>query len=321
MIRLAWRLARPNMLSSAVLLAAVIAYAVLTNRAMTGYLRTSGLDACLDTGGDCDLLMETFKDKFDIVINSFELLIFLPMLIGVFWGGPLIARELEHGTHRLVWTQSHGRARWLAARLGVYLAGAVAVAAVMTEVMTWWFTAVDRIQVNGTATFGRLNSDVFDFRGIVPLAYTAFAFAVGAAAGAVFKRTIPAMVATLVVYLPTKIAVGLWREHFQPPITESYAFGADNPRAGKGDWQVSHQVIDKTGAVINRISVPDACRVIVDKTQMQACVAEQGGYRFVDTYHPVERFWTFQLIESGIFVGLAAVLLAGAVWWVVRRLG
>ena len=36
----------------------------------------------------------------------------LPAVIGVFWGAPLVARELENGTHRLVWTQSISRTRW-----------------------------------------------------------------------------------------------------------------------------------------------------------------------------------------------------------------
>ncbi len=321
MIRLAWRLARPNMVSSAVLLAAVGVYVVLTHRAIAGYLSSSGLDACLDAGGDCEMQAQAFNDRFDDVINSFTLLNLVPLLIGVFWGGPLIARELEQGTHRLVWTQSHGRVRWLVARLGVYLAGAVALAAIMTEVTTWWFRPIERIQVEGAAAFGRLNQDVFDFRGIVPLAYTVFAFAVGAAAGAVFKRTVPAMAATLVVYLPVKIAVALRREHYQEPFTATYDFGTGNPRAGKGDWQVTHNVVDRTGAVVDRIPVSDACRVMADKAAVQACVQREGGYRFVDTYHPLERFWTFQLIESGIFVGLAAVVLGVAVWWVVRRLG
>ena len=42
-----------------------------------------------------------------------------PALIGVFWGAPLVARELEAGTHRLVWTQSVTRTRWLATKLGL----------------------------------------------------------------------------------------------------------------------------------------------------------------------------------------------------------
>lgn len=320
MIRLAWRLARPNVVSSVLLLAAVIVYAVLTNRAITGYLDSSGLTACIDAGGDCEMLAEAFNQKFDDVINSFTLINLVPLLLGIFWGGPLIARDLEQGTHRLVWTQSHGRGRWLAARLGLYLAGAVAVAAVMTALTTWWFKPIEHIQVEDADLFARLNQDVFDFRGIVPLAYTVFAFAIGAAAGALFKRTVPAMVATLVIYLPVKIAIVLQREHYQEPLTETYALGTTNPRVGKGDWQISHHVLDKAGTVVNRISVPDTCRVLAEKSAMQACVAEQGGFRFVDTYHPAERFWTFQLIESGIFVGMAAVLLGGAVWWVARRL-
>ena len=43
----------------------------------------------------------------------------LPALIGLFWGAPLIARELEAGTHRLVWNQSITRTRWLAVKLGL----------------------------------------------------------------------------------------------------------------------------------------------------------------------------------------------------------
>ena len=43
----------------------------------------------------------------------------LPALIGLFWGAPLIARELEAGTHRLVWNQSVTRGRWLAVKLGL----------------------------------------------------------------------------------------------------------------------------------------------------------------------------------------------------------
>ena len=35
-------------------------------------------------------------------------------MIGAFWGAPMVARELETGTHRLVWNQSVTRTRWLA---------------------------------------------------------------------------------------------------------------------------------------------------------------------------------------------------------------
>jgi ABC-type transport system involved in multi-copper enzyme maturation permease subunit len=47
------------------------------------------------------------------------LLLIAPALVGMFWGAPLVARELESNTFRLAWTQSVPRVRWLAAKLGV----------------------------------------------------------------------------------------------------------------------------------------------------------------------------------------------------------
>ena len=37
-------------------------------------------------------------------------------------------------------------------------------------------------------------------------------------------------------------------------------------------------------------------------------------------YHPASRFWLFQGIETALFLGLAAALLAVTVWWVTRRI-
>jgi hypothetical protein len=217
MTRLTLRLARPNVLASIALLAAVALYAVLTRRAMSTNLDTSGLNACLASGGDCVALARDFTHKFNFVISSYRWINLVPLLTGMFWGGPLIAREVEQATHRLAWTQSVSRGRWLATKLGIYLLGATAVAAALTQVMTWWFAPIEGVEDD----FGRLNPDVFDFRGIVPIAYTLFAFALGAAAGAVFKRTVPAMAVTLVAYLPIKIGGQVLRGHYLAPLKVS----------------------------------------------------------------------------------------------------
>ena len=42
-----------------------------------------------------------------------------PLLVGLFWGAPVLAREFERGTHRLAWTQSVPRRAWLVVKLGV----------------------------------------------------------------------------------------------------------------------------------------------------------------------------------------------------------
>ena len=51
------------------------------------------------------------------IIDTVNLTIAAPLVLGLFWGAPLIAREIETGTHTLVWTQGVSRRRWLAGKL------------------------------------------------------------------------------------------------------------------------------------------------------------------------------------------------------------
>jgi hypothetical protein len=50
-----------------------------------------------------------------------------------------------------------------------------------------------------------------------------------------------------------------------------------------------------------------------------ACV-HAHGWLYTATWQPADRFWLFQGIESAIFFGLAAALLALAFWWVRSRI-
>ena len=52
----------------------------------------------------------------------------VPALIRLFWGAPLVSRELETGAFRLAWTQSVTRTRWLAVKLAAAGLAAMAVA-------------------------------------------------------------------------------------------------------------------------------------------------------------------------------------------------
>jgi hypothetical protein len=145
-----------------------------------------------------------------------------------------------------------------------------------------------------------------------------FAFALGAAAGAIFKRTVPAMLVTLVAYLPIKIAVQALRAHYLAPQDVTYAFGTTSPRLGKGDWLLGSEVVNRGGEILGSAGVSDPCQALSSKAAAEACSVE-NGYRFVDTYQPLSRFWPFQLIESGIFLGLSIIVLAVAAWWILRR--
>ena len=124
-----------------------------------------------------------------------------PALIGIFWGAPLIGRELETGTDQLAWTQSVTRTRWLAVKLAGVGVASIATAAVLSYLLTWWAGPLDHINGN------RFAAMTFSSRDIVPLAYAAFAFALGTTAGLLLRRTIPAMAVTLAVFIGIQILV------------------------------------------------------------------------------------------------------------------
>src|ERR1700722_18281785 len=135
----------------------------------------------------------------------------VPGLLGAFWGAPLVAGELESGSFRLVWTQDISRARWLAGRPAGTGLAAMATAGLASWLITWWAGPLDRA---GLDQFGS-----FDSRDIVPVGYAAFAFTLGALAGVLLRRTLPAMAATLVVFTAARLAFRLLaRPRLLPPV-------------------------------------------------------------------------------------------------------
>jgi hypothetical protein len=65
--------------------------------------------------------------------------------------------------------------------------------------------------------------------------------------------------------------------------------------------------------------VPAACQGAANSSPMETAICMNHlGYRSFMTYQPGYRFWPFQFIETGIFVALAAVLVA-VTFLVVRR--
>ncbi len=144
----------------------------------------------------------------------------VPGLIGLFWGAPLITREIETGTFRLVWTQSVMRSRWLAIKVGLIGLVALTSAGLLSLMASWWMTPIYQATAKANSDSGvdRLAPAVFGANGIVPLGYAAFGFALGLAFGVLIRRTIPAMAATLAVFAGIQIAWPRWiRPHLHEP--------------------------------------------------------------------------------------------------------
>jgi hypothetical protein len=215
MIRLTWRQFRTQ---AAVGIGALVAVAIVA--AITGLHLVNLYDTNVATcaaHGDCsaattallrnDTSLRTWLDVLVVVV---------PGIMGIFWGAPLVAREIEAGTFRLAWTQSVTRTRWLAVKLGVIGLAGMAVAGLLSLIVTSWCSPLDRVNMN---QFGS-----FDQRDIVPIGYAAFAFALGVTAGILIRRTLPAMATTLVAFVTARLALIHWiRSRLIAPVLRDYA--------------------------------------------------------------------------------------------------
>lgn len=259
----------------------------------------------------------------------------VPGLIGVFWGGPLITREIETGTFRLAWTQSVMRSRWLAIKVGSIGLVALASAGLLSLLASWWMTPLYQATAKARSDSGveRLAPAVFGANGIVPIGYAAFGFALGLALGVLIRRTLPAMAATLAVFAGIQVAWPQWiRPHLLSSLrsvsplnlskldelaidTQGHMYvtaAASKP----GAWILANQTIDRAGHLFTGPPTK-ACL----NQSLQACNASVARLhlRQVLTYQPASRYWAFQWYETGIFLVLAFVLLWFCIWRVSRR--
>jgi hypothetical protein len=93
--------------------------------------------------GDCSSAASTFLRKDGGLQAALNVLVeVVPALIGLFWGAPLVAREFETGTHRLVWTETT-RTRWIAIKLAGIGLVSVAIAGLLSLTVTWWSSPLD----------------------------------------------------------------------------------------------------------------------------------------------------------------------------------
>jgi ABC-type transport system involved in multi-copper enzyme maturation permease subunit len=332
---------------------AVIAVALAVTGPNLVHLYDTTVATC-SAHGDCSAVTNAFTShdgflqKLGAVLTTV-----VGALIGMFWGAPLVARELETGTYRLAWTQSATRARWLAVKLGLLGLASVLVAGLLSLMVTWWSSPIDRVTMNLYSTF--------DQRGIVAVGYAAFAFALGVTAGVLIRRTLPAMAATLVAFVAVRLSFTIFlRPHLIAPIHDVtpmnpmvMGFGIfnggapmllPNPPNLPNAWLYSVQIVDNADHALTPQVLADSCPSLVAlgprggppigpahravlpapaalQQALHTCVAKLSTtYHEVTTYQPSSRYWTFQGLETAIYVALAVVLGAGCFWWVRHRL-
>jgi hypothetical protein len=324
-IWLTWRQHRAQALATLIGIGAIGVFLLITGPRIASAFQE--LQACLATPGqDCSLLRESFGQRFNGLAFLVPVFMVVPLLMGVFLGAPMIAREVEQGTHRLAWTQSVTRGRWAMTKIGLVSLFVVAAAGLFAWMVSTWSSPLV------AASDDRFAFGVFDLQGIAPIAYAVFALALGTALGALIRKTIPAMAVTLGVFVAVRAVVELvLRPRYLPAKTLSYPFLSDSPRVGLSDWVISSRVFDPTGRFVSTDggmafdpsdlahACPGMSSPLPGKDEVGKCLTRLG-VRIVDTYQPGSRFWLFQGIESAIFLLLAAGLIVLAMWLIRRRI-
>ncbi|MGW1192196.1 ABC transporter permease subunit [Streptomyces sp. NPDC002559] len=277
----------------------------------------------------CTGPLGAFADRYSLRTDLLGyLLLAVPGAIGVFWGAPLIARELEAGTHRMVWNQSVTRSRWLAAKLGLVGLVSTTCVGLYSLLLTWATGPVANVLDN------RFEPALFASRDIAPLGHAAFAFTLGATLGLVLRRAVPAMAATLVVFTVLQISVPtMIRPHYEAPARTSVPLTAElvgrltkigtygdigGLRIPGGPWVVeTSPILDSAGKEVGHTRWFQDCMDRSSLSELPTCLAE-GNVHVEIAEQPADRYWTFQYMETALFAALTA-LLAALAFWRIRR--
>jgi hypothetical protein len=318
-IRFTWLQFRTQAAGAAVALAiAAIALAV-TGPHLAHLYTGSGIAACrargicpgMDTGHLLSLAV-----------------IAIPAIIGLFWGAPLVAGELETRSYRLTWTQGVTRTRWLAVKLAVVGVASMAAAGLLSLMVTWWTSPIDQATADRWSALSQ--------RDLIPVGSAAFAFALGVTAGLLIRRTLPAMAVTLAVFTLSQFAMTAAGPHLVTPLRTTTAVTTASLRStgftGAGRLMVVPAPVSIPGAWIlspaQQCTGTAGCNVITATGQSaaslpatKACVTAGTGQacdayiatlhlRQAISYQPAGRYWIFQWYETAIYLALSLILTA-----------
>lgn len=248
------------------------------------------------------------------MLNVFPWL--LPLLVGVFVGAPLIAREREQHTYPLIWTQSITRTRWLTVKLSV-IAGVLLLVFTLLAVLSIWDYSMMPLSRSW---------DLFTFSMGVPLiGFGLFGLMLGVAMGAFVRKIAPAMVLTVIVFLAIAITLGNFSPYFIPPLSHLYprSITSQNGAWGQpGDLELYAGYADSAGHEVGELSTYCGFHATI-RDATYAALANQclvtHNLQWKIVYQPADRIWLLQWIELAVLLILSTALVPLTYWRLRQR--
>lgn len=316
MIWLVLRRQRTALILAAGLVALLAAALVVGRLLFVADVAELGLERCTSVATRCDDAgWFALAEQYGLYCSLTHLALLLaPLLLGLFAGAGLFGQELDRGTHVFALTQGVGRVRWWGCGLLVAGSGAALAAAALSALAGW---ALAPFRQFGT---GALLTPSFESSGLVPVAYTVLAFTVAAGAGLLLRSTPAAIIVAAVVQgLVLFILVTSARPQYLPPETArtpvALAESDGFPTVPEGSWQLGFGYLDDQGRPVDdRVVFRDCAGGDFDDCLQRAGIAESLAW-----YQPSNRYWPFQIIETGVLAALSTAALALAFVGLRRR--
>ncbi|MFE3526493.1 transporter [Streptomyces sp. NPDC059161] len=311
---LAWRQQRALIVCAVLVLATAAVIAVASRSGMVSSVDSGLFDHCeigplYCTGADG---MPLRLDVGPLQVLG-ALNIALPVLLGMFWGAPLLGRDRELGTSRMVLAQGISRAQWFAGRFALAALGTTAVSGLLALLFSWWRQpAADR-------SYGVFWYETVALSGSGPrtVAAALFGLSVGTLAGLLVRRVMSAMALTLLV-TAAMTALVEWSHKARLLVpAHSYISAGSQPKPDMGDkWSTGHYgLITASGRRDDVMNCP-----FPSGRELRECMAQHGYVARFYEANPVSDYWTFQWLDTAVLGGLAVVLIAVTVLLLRRRI-
>jgi ABC-type transport system involved in multi-copper enzyme maturation permease subunit len=244
----------------------------------------------------------------DIIVMSA-----LPGLLGLALGASLVADEFHRGTNRLAWSQTISRSRWLLIKLTVGGAVVSLLAGLLVPLMGWW---------SGASNSGLdIQPKLFDITGVVVVAYTIFAFMLGALLGGLIPKPGWAFAAGVPLFAFFRLLMSGVRSSLVAPLSLTAPFQGPQPRG----WILHYGYLPlrRTSPTLGRswTDLPHGvttCFSRVSSASGEAHCVLVAHLHWVWQYQPESHYWPLQWRETAIFLGLSVVCFV-ATLRIVRR--
>lgn len=310
---LTWLVWRQTRLAILIATASLVAFTllILINGSHLLHAYQVGLARCRAAGDCADLQKQLFHGE-GTVIEVINLTIVAPVVLGMFLGAPLVARELEQSTNKLIWTQGITRRRWFVTKLAWLALISIVWSAAIAGLVTWWSGPLNALGHQ------RFWPGQFEIQGFVPAAYALFAFALAAAASTIARRTVVAIGITIAGFVGLRLLISDYlRARYLRPMTAALKPGPHAAYAAQGNWTLNVRTNIATRTSGHGHTLPHLIHAGCHVSHF-ACLAA-AGIRQLFTYQPATRYWTFQSIEALLYLAVAGLLIAASLT-VLRRI-